>query len=130
MCSKDEHHAATQQHSHLLVTLSFYPKNSTKYKRMQKCNFTGNMQLVIPFLLYVLTGKLGTVSTDHQRETKSKAGQALSRLLRVSPGKNRTKRGMKWNRWHPETSLSKSGPGKKKRKKEKDLFLVQGEDNI
>lgn len=36
-------------------------------------------------------------------------------MANVSPGKNRTKRGMKWNRWHPEASLSLSGPGREKK---------------
>lgn len=68
----------------------------------------------LPFVSSVARLNLKTESplTTRGRQ-KRKKESSLGRFLAVLPGRNRTKRGMKWNCGHPEVSLSHSGPGGK-----------------
>lgn len=63
------------------------------------------------------------LTTRGRQMAKESSAVGLCRLLRVLPGKNRTKRGMKWNCGHSEAPLSHSGPGGESR--EFILLLVR-----
>lgn len=119
MCIGDEYHAATQQLRHW-----------KSFCREQICTaeYAERFGLVAtPFFFFSVAGfnprTASPLTTRTRQMAKESNAVGLCRLLRVLPGKNRTKRGMKWNCGHSEASFSHSGPGGESR--EFILLLVR-----